>query len=363
MRRASWVVTNYNPRSAGLRYRCLYPMAELQRRGYAVERYDPVRKRTYECVVLNGWSVFPSVASTDSANDIVRLAQQLKDQGARIILDNCDNQFVNAPNEKWRLAQERLRTLLCLADTLVTCSAELVDLLAKHSILPEHVEVIGDPVEEIIRVPGDTYLRSMLSPARKLSWMRHFRHALSIYEDHVKGRVPLVWFGSHGNNFAEGGMLDLLQVRELLEDIHERQPISLTIISNHKQKYLDNFSAWRIPTRYVEWDRVTFVKTLRLHKICLIPAARNAFTRGKSANRPAMALFHGLNVICDPVPSYYEFRDCISIGDWKGGLQTYLSDESLRKSHLAEGQAIVRSRYELRVIAECWRKVLFPTER
>lgn len=357
---ASWYTSAPNPRRAGFRYRCLYPLQALQACNLPVELFNSAHSKRYTSVVFDAWSVFPSVASdTSQADYVIKLAEQLKQNGTHIILDNCDNPFSDYSDPAWQEGLTRLRTLFNLADTLVTCSEALIDILKPHCTLPAKIAFIDDPVEDRIVYPNDSLLNSILSPTRKLNWLRYLKHAAKLKLDQLQGRTPLVWFGNHGTQFAEGGMLDLLRLQNLLEELALQYPISLSIISNNPKKFAQNFHSWSIPVHYLEWDRITFLPALRLHKICLIPATLNEFTTGKSTNRPVLALYHGLNVIADPIPSYLELQNFMYIGNWENALKSYLATPSLGKTHLEQAQAFIKTHYTLPVIAEKWRQLLF----
>jgi hypothetical protein len=299
------------------------------------------------------------VTSEESADRVLALAGELKQRGKRIVLDNCDNQFAaDAVNAAWQRALDRLRTLAHLSDSLVVCSEALAEVMNEQTDPGQNIRVIGDPAELRIRSPRDSALRSFFSPQRKRSWLRYWQHRLRVREDAREGRTPLVWFGSHGNHFAVGGMLELAKMRKGLEARNRSHPISLSVISNHRPKFEQHFCGWSFPVRYLEWDRVTFLAALPLHAISLIPTEINDFTRCKSSNRVVLSLAHGLAVVADEIPSYREFSEVIHLGDIEYGLNEYLSDPALRRHHVAAGRRIVASRYSLSAIAEQWRAVL-----
>lgn len=358
---AAWHLVDPNPRRAGSRYRCLYPMEELCRQGFAVELFDPARERAYGSVVFNAWNLFPTVSEDCDADKIMALASRLKRAGTRIVLDNCDNQFAAHEAEPaWLRGLARLRELSKMADTLVVCSATLAEAMRAHTGFSGEIRVIGDPIEKSIFYPGDSVLRSWLSLRRKASWLLYARHRFAIAADQRQGRTPLVWFGSHGNAFTEAGMLDLLRRREMLESLNRLQPVSLTVISNHRSKFAQHFGDWMFPTHYLEWDRLTFLAALRLHTISLIPAQLNDFTRCKSANRLILSLAHGLATVADPIPSYAEFSGVSRLGDGEHGLAEYLTDAGVRKRDIDAGRQLIEARYSLTAIAAQWGQALFP---
>lgn len=361
--RVRWVVPIVNPRRASLRYRCLYPMQELLSRGRGVGIWqDGEGVDDALTLVFDAWTLFATTNSSATAEALIELAEVARAKGARIVLDNCDNQFANvSESPEWRHGLDLLRRLGTAADVIVSCSQALSDAMqANIGSRALHV-VIDDPIEEKIAYPDDTFLKSLLSPRQKQAWLLLMQHRLSLAGDHLAGRTPLIWFGSHGNGFSPGGMSDILPLRPVLERVAESRPLSLTIISNQRKKFDDHFQGWRIPTHYLEWDRVTFLSALKMHAISIIPSVDNAFTRCKSSNRLTLSIHHGLSVVADPIPSYQAYADVARIGDWENNLHSLLADPNSRKLDLARCQRIVRERNSLGRIADCWDGLLFPS--
>lgn len=353
-----WHVPSMNERRAGLRYRCLYPMAELSRQGVAAERFQVERSAHYTHLVLDAWNLFPSVSDADQVRQLLELVQTQRRLGTRIVVDNCDNQFANIPDTAWALACEQLRSLARSADTVLCCSQELAGVMQRQCGLAQTPTVVEDPIETEIRYASDRWWRSLLSPGRKRSWWRHLTHRRRLAAERAAGITPLVWFGAHGNQFAEGGMLDLLRVVPVLQQLAQGHRLSLTVISNHAGKFEQHFSRLGFPSHYLEWDRVTFLDSLRLHEIALLPMSMNDFTRCKSANRMALSLYHGLNVVADPLPAYRRFAGCSQQDDWLGGLQAYLQDAALRRSHRQSGRDLAWQAFSPARIAQQWRQAL-----
>ena len=357
--RAAWYLPEVVERRAGLRYRCLYPMARLRQRGLDVGLLSPGDGQNFDTVVFDAWGLFPTTAGESQAESSLRLALDLKSHGVKIVLDNCDNQFAGAPSEAWQRACQRLRNLALLADRVVTCSSSLADEMVNECQLQSRPRVIGDPIETEIRYSSDRPLKSLLSPGRKLSWLRYLRHRYRLAHDRSTGATPLVWFGSHGNGFAEGGMLDLKRIAPIMAEVHRKHPLSLTVISNNRPKFDAEFARQSFPTHYLEWDRINFLASLRLHAISVIPVTANRFTACKSANRVALSLYHGLNVAADTIPSYEEFSAVCALDNWEQGLANYLSNPVLRQTHQAEGAKLAAARYSAERVADRWAQVLF----
>ena len=360
-RRARWVAQTLNPRSAGLRYRCIYPMHELARRhqdvGFWLEGETTDAALT---LIFDAWTLFPTVGAPGRADTIVQLARNAKSTGTRIVLDNCDNQFAAGPGvEGWAEGLERVRLLANIADQLVTCSAALATAMHKYTASQAPCSVIDDPVEEAIMFPGDNWFKAWFSPTRKLSEWHLARHKWLVRSDRRAGRVPLVWFGNHGNQFSPGGMLDLLAKREILEAVNRDHPLCLSVISNHKRKFTEHFSDWSFPVHYLEWDRITFHQAVRQHDVSIIPSVDNEFTRCKSSNRLVLSAYQGLTVLADPMPSYRSYSDFARIGDWDRNLRELLVKPAQTREENLLNRSALLSRNGVKVIADEWNNVIF----
>lgn len=339
--RIAWKPRFLDPRVASTRIRCLNPLSELQSRGYPVELFHPQRVGQYAMVVYS--KLYDDATYHE--------AKSLQKRGVRIVLDLCDNHFYN-PNglESLRKAGEQLKRMMALADELVASTAAMSEVMRAELSTPRNVTIIEDAVETEIR------------GVRTLFWDRWWEKKelatlLRQLEDgNLNGRTPLVWFGIHGGPNAEYGMLDLLKLRPLLEKMNRTYPLSLTVISNSKEKYDRAIKPWPFPTYYLNWQADTLLPALRSHAIAVIPIAENPFTRCKSNNRLASSLYVGLAVVADSIPSYQDFADVCYLDDWETGLESYLSDAELRRHHVERGQAIIAREWTPTHLAEKWRK-------
>lgn len=335
----AWKPQAHDPRLASVRLRCLNPLAELRSRGYPVELFDSARLRRYAAVVFS--------KSYDEAS--YHDALQLKTLGARVAFDLCDNHFFNPKGlDYWRQAGERLRRMMVSADRLLASTDEMAGVMRANLPDARPITVIGDAVE--MEIPY------YVSPTWERWWHRwKLSRLLRWLEINRRGRVRLVWFGNHGSPYAEGGMLDLLSIRRLLEDLNRRHPLSLTVISNSRQKYQQAIAPWSIPTHYLPWHPHTFFTALRAHSIAVIPITLNPFTRCKGNNRLALSLCMGLAVVADAIPSYEPFADACFLGQWEEGLERYLSDSDLRQKHIQISRDRVSKEYSITRIADQWR--------
>lgn len=361
-RRVRWMIPTVNPRSASLRYRCLYPMAELTRMGRSVDFWrDGELIDAQLTLVFEGWSLFPSVNPVLVATALVEFAEKAAALGATIIVDNCDNQFASdTASAQWTQGLELLQRLAAVSDVFVSCSTELQAVLRQNLRATVRHTVIDDPVEQDTRLDVDSLWKRIFSPQRLVAWAVTWRHGLKLLCDHVNGRMPLVWYGSHGNSFAAGGMLDLLAIKPSLEAANAAKPISLTVISNNKRKFDQNFADFKFPVYYVEWNRVTFHALLRQHSIVVIPSSDNPFTRCKSSNRLTLALHHGLAVIADPMPAYRAYQDVVDLGNWQANLAALMQSRKAQRHQIAAARQVLDERNGIAVISKRWEALFFP---
>src|SRR3546814_6237602 len=85
-----------------------------------------------------------------------------------------------------------------------------------------------------------------------------------------------------------------------LRHFARHRPVTLTVISNSRLKYLKARLGWRgVPTHNMPWAMNSFYEALSVHDAAVIPVERNGYTIGKTINRPATAILAGLGVKAD----------------------------------------------------------------
>lgn len=271
----------------------------------------------------------PAVLVLSKRYDPASLAQalQLKRQfGTRLYLDLCDNHFYfkEASPEASRRAAE-LDASIKTVDYVIASTAYLADVIRKRPEMSTPVSVI----EDLAEFPRP---RQLLDPLRHPRRYLEFLRLTSWLEKTTpEVRQRLVWFGNHGGGFADSGMNDLSTIRPVLDELHRRVPISLTVISNSREKYEALVRGWTVPTYYLEWNETFISPALHLHGVAVIPITRNPFTLAKSPNRVETSLMHGLGVVADRIPSYDKYRDAIYVDDWQAGLQALVSGTGDRR--------------------------------
>ena len=332
-----WRPTCSDPKVASVRIRCLNPLGELHRQNYPVELYQAARRSSYAAVIFS--KVYDEATQAE--------ADKLRSSGARVVLDLCDNHFLDASGaEVVRKASIRLRRMVELADEFVASTDAMAEVLRQEAGGQRPVTVIGDAVETSIDSVRSAPWHEWLARRR----LRALTERLA-----VQSVSRLVWFGSHGGPSGDHGMADLETIRPLLESLHQERPLSLTVISNSAEKFDRLIRPWRLPTEYLEWSPITFLSALRLHEIAVIPIRQTPFTRCKTNNRLVTALAAGLAVVASSIPSYLPFASTCTLDDWSGGLRRYILDPESRRRAVAAGQALVQREWTLPVIADHWR--------
>ncbi len=339
-----WKPRHNDVKAAGTRIRCLAPMAELRRRGYDAEVFDSRNIDRYSVVV------FSKVYDERTYQEVV----SLKARGAKVVFDLYDNHFYN-PNSLPALARAKddILRMMAAADAVVASTEAMAEVMREEQqTATSPFVIIGDSVEDTATDRADRGLYRWFSGSRTWWTLRDIR------ADKGSGVTPIIWFGIHGGPNAEYGMKDLAKLRSLMENLDRDHRLSLTVVSNSRSKYRQIIAPWKIKTRYVEWNPATFDNVLRAHEIAVIPVTLNPFTRCKSPNRLMQALYSGLAVVADPVPSYEDFRRVAAIGDWEEGLRSYLGDLNKRKGDVERGRELIKDRWTVERITDHWEELI-----
>lgn len=329
-------------------------MKKLRQRGINVELFNEDAPNTYDIVVIRGMVCYQYVKD-EKESELLEKVGQLRDQGTLLVLEDCDNHFYNPKNlSDWGAVARCLKAIGSITNTIVVPTAPLALVMKEAFENTKPVVIIGDAVEEKMDAYNDTLMAKLFSVRRYLERMRLLKLRLTIGLEKIRGTTHLVWFGNHGSQYAEGGMLDLLNIKSVLENQHKQHPLSLTVISNSKNKYDENIASWRIPTRYVNWDRLSFTAVLKAHSVALIPIAKNPFTVCKSNNRVVLSLYSGLAVVADSIPSYEEFNDVCFLDNWHEGLTRYLTDKQKRERDVLNARLLIEQNWNIDAIAGQW---------
>jgi len=168
----------------------------------------------------------------------------------------------------------------------------------------------------------------------------------------------IVWFGNHGAEHANFGMLDLLQIREPLEKLAREFPLELVVISNNFKKFNNHIHQIEIPTRYIEWDANSMTSHLKDADVVVIPNSLDEFSICKSANRAVLALSNGVPVVATSTPALAKLRECIVLDDFENGLRHYLKDAEFASQHVHKGRELTEKLFGQQVIGRLWKELI-----
>ena len=272
--------------------------------------------------------------------------------GTRLVLDLCDNHFHNDhPTPLFIERAQQLAQAVRQVDRVIVASPALADAVRREVPDAPAVDVIGDLVESRLQPPPRW--RARIAARWQLLRLRR-----ALRRDGTAGGRRLVWFGNHGSPNVDAGMQDLKSIRAALEQHHRTAPLSLTVISNSRERFDALTQGWPWPSHYLPWSSASFDDALALHDVALIPVRLNPFTVCKTANRVATAAVHGLAVAADEIPAYGEFRACVVLNDWQGGLARLMSDAEQRRASVACVHAVLQAQYTPAIVCARWRAVI-----
>jgi hypothetical protein len=341
--KVAWIPRFTSPYVASTRIRCINIMRGLTKRGLDAELFSQQGFDSYSSLIfLKAYG-----------REHILLARKAKAARKRVIFDLCDNHF--AKSNKPHAEAERvgyLNEMLNLSDHIVVSTDALRNVVvARHPAIASRITVIGDAVEE-------TLPPSHLS-RRLVEWPALFFLQQFVSHQRKNGRTPLVWFGIHGGDNADYGMLEIYKAASELNDVAKTHGISLTIISNNYSKYRSISRAFHFPAFYMPWGGSTFFAALAMHRIAVIPVTRNEFTECKSNNRVALAISRGLAVVTSAViPAYEEFIPYIKQNSISAGIAAYIGAPISADSDVATGKTYIARNYSLEPIVSKWEMLL-----
>jgi hypothetical protein len=165
--------------------------------------------------------------------------------------------------------------------------------------------------------------------------------------------IKIVWYGIRdglkGVNFEN--------IKSNLQEIHPH--IKIKIITNRKDSD---------PKEWIQWSYDVQEEAVLESDIVLIPtASTHNNIKSKGNNRPIDGIRQGKFVITGTnIPSYHELKDFIFLGDFKQGLEFFLSYPEKVNKMILKGQAHITSNYSPQVIASKWEELeskLLPKEK
>ena len=336
--RLGWWCKTEDLRLASVRMRTALLMPMLARQGIASEWFRQENLQRYRCVVVR--------KRYDDAT--LQLLRRFKQQGGRLVLDLCDNDFAPRSQQPKHLHEvDNLRQLAGWADAIVASSEPLAQIVAQECPAARSLYVIGE-------VPDDPSIAGVSLLER--TWARWVlaREQARLNRVAPTGVTRLVWFGIASKRRQRGsGMGELAAIVPMLVELNRTFPLHLTVISDNARRFREEIAPLMPSSRYIAWRPSTIETLLRWQHIALIPSGPEAAAACKSDNRVVTALRAGLAVVADPVPSYLPHGDVTRIGPMEAGLRHYLEQPDQRIADAARGQArVTQSGHAERVIAQ-----------
>ncbi len=304
---------------ASARYRVIAPSEALQAQGWHSEIVNEELSQ-----VMGGWGgAVPKMGDTVIISKVfgdqaLRLAQDAKTRGARLIADFCDN-FLDHPKRG-----PLQHSLLRMADQVVAATDGMAHAIKKHGYRVD--AVISDPVEMPRGEPK-------FAPA---------------------GTLKLLWFG-HAVN------LDTLKpLLPHLAQLAKRQPLALnvvTLLPNGKVD-LDKLVPDGLSVTYTPWSVEATREAIADCDIVVIPVLASQYKVAKSPNRLLEPLRAGRMVVAGPLPAYQPFADSAWIGEnLIEGLQWALDNPQEVLKRIQQGQDDIQAFFTVEAIAKAWGEV------
>ena len=332
----AWKPKSENPSIASVRYRCLIPLQELRKNSLDIDLFREDEVSKYRAIIFS--------KLYDENNQ--KLAIQLKNNQAKIILDLCDNHFYNPYNlREYQKAKGNLIKMIELADWVVCSSFALKKtILTEVNTCGDKITVIEDPVVPCNILNGNSDVKIECNLLNNIGADTKL--------------VRLLWFGAFGSPNAQSGMIDILKISDILIDFSKKYPIELIVCSNNENLFNEEIKPLPFKSYYIEWSENNLDYLLRNVDAVILPISKNPYTNCKTNNRLATALLYGVQVISDSIESYEPFRPYAFIDDWELGFTMILERKHEAKEMAMRGRNYVLQNFSKERIADQWASFL-----
>ena len=319
-----WLPVTDDEKVASVRYRTLWPVIGLRQRGRMVSLFQRGARHLYSALL------FSKRAHLEDLN----LGRQTKERGGSVIFDLCDNHFYNPQGApEYRALRTRLLAMVGMADRVICSTRRLAEVVGEETGRTHDIHVVGDFVEHITLPP-------LSATKRKLPM--------------------LLWFGSHGSDNADAGMLDLLNITEYLLHQYRRAPFELVVVSNNREKFDTHLASLPLPVRYIAWNTEAFPATLVQAAAVLLPLSNNPFVACKTHNRISLALRAGIPVVGDLIDSYSEFAPYAYLDCWPDGLEAVIERPAEAKARASAAEKYIDEVWSPTRVIDAWDRALKP---
>ncbi|MEM7327818.1 MAG: glycosyltransferase [Pseudomonadota bacterium] len=318
----AWLPKSTDTAIASVRFRCLTPLKTLQDADYPVEIYDATRDSEYSVLVI----------SKRYDEQALKLAKHFRSQNKAVILDLSDNHFYNPKQlPAYVKVAEDLQAMLRHVDLVTVCSAYLGHIVRQNTRDDFPIAVVEDAVEDldVIRV-----------------------------SDRKRPTDPLklLWFGSHGSPNADAGIRDIARLSQYFSGVDLPSGSYLTVLSNNRKSFDEHRDDFGLPARYAEWKHDKFCDLLSSTDAVVIPIGQTPFSKSKSNNRLATALWYEIPVLADTIPAYKPFAEYAFLDEWQQGIQDVINCRPQLSLKTAAGSEFARRKCTNEAIAGQWRR-------
>lgn len=406
-----WKVSSLSYSLTSLRYRALLPILALESERISSRLFSSSKESN-----LDGLNVLVIVKS--ATPDDLFLAQRAALKGVRVILDLCDNIFIDGYRpENSKISPSQIVIAIAeYTDTIVVASEPLKAVVrrllpsVRVLVIPNGIDSpnLHDSMKALLsaaevrekRARIGAYCKLLTYPLsfpsgllrhslNRLQW--HFREKLANWivsitsashpnkpkftydraltycqkatADRAVENLPghaktILWFGSHGAEYAQFGLRDLLMLRSELETVAREFDVELVVVSNCRRKYDELIRTLHIPSRYVEWSTEAVNSWLGKSDVVVVPNSLDQFSRCKSANRSVLAVSQDVPVVATPTAALNPLAPHIHIGDVLTGLRRYLRDREAGRRDARAAYAAALSAFGQKTLAKEWQSAL-----
>lgn len=344
---------------ASHRYRVAYPAQFLVQHGihsdiYLLDKDQPLPAiQNYQLILF---SKITSANWPENFNPVatkaLEIAQLAKNAGVPILVDICDLHSASSdPRGKI------LSILSTQFSSQITCPSErMAKVFTQQSPTTSRIDVIADPIESERRQPNMPWHSCYNSSWWKIAYAT-LKHRLGL--THLK-EVRLLWYG-HPRNFNS-----LIGHLHDLRKLGRRYPIQLTICTMGTNDVIDTINEAQIAfgrdigIHYVQWNMDTFANCLAASDIIILPVNPQDPEKQLAGNiRLTEAVWSGKFVVANPLESYIEFSDSVSlVGRISDGIKWALFHPKEAMKKIECGQSKIAAQYHLEAIGTKWKSVI-----
>jgi hypothetical protein len=343
-------------RLASVRYRGLMPACALREEGFGIECITHGMPIPAETGMV--FTVKPLTSKEAS------FVERASGAGLPVVLDLCDNIFIDGYAGQGQVIADRFRSLVRHAAAITVPTSALAAVVHEQTGVDEQrIRVVPDIVEDATMLTRQAGLLGQSGVAR-IPWrdMLPARAArLSARLGKIVRRQPMrriLWFGNHGAGHANFGISDILLFREALEAVARSTPIELWVVSNSLEKFEAIVAGLAFRSRYFEWHEGLIDLLLRAADLCIVPNSLDAFSATKSANRALKSLAAHVPVVATPTMAYEGMADALWTGDPLEGIRACLEDRALVSRQMQAADHAIETRYSFVALRRYMRDVV-----